>query len=114
MQVKTGIDLLNSKQFLSSLKSGGEKFEQRVFTPQEIRQNNLEQLASIFALKEAVHKALELPSGSWLKISTNRQTNGKVKFSLLDSALAEPILSLDSSISHDGRWIIAIAVIIIK
>lgn len=114
MDIKTGIDLLDLNRFLTSLKNGGENFQKRVFTPQEIRQNTREQLASIFALKEAVIKSLELPVGSWLSISTNRKANGKVACTFLDPGIAKRIISIDTSISHDGRWIIAVVVIVIK
>lgn len=108
MKVKTGIDLLRSKRFLESFKIGGEAFSRRVFTSQELKQNTREQLASIFCLKEAIIKALKLPVDSWLMISTNRQSDGKVECSFTDLKLAKKIISLDTSISHDGGWIVAV------
>ena len=114
MEIKTGIDILRKRRFLGSMKRGGKAFLERTFTPQELRQNTKEQLASIFCMKEAVMKALELPGNSWLMISTSRKENGKVVSSLLTQAIAGRIASLDTSISHDGEWIIGIAVCILR
>lgn len=113
MNIKVGTDVLDKKRFLDSYKNGGDPFLQHIFTPQELRQNSKEQLASIFCLKEAVIKALELPYDSWLIVSTNRKTNGKVECSFLDRKIAKRIISLDTSISHEEKMIVAVAVIII-
>lgn len=114
MQIKTGIDIMSRKRFHESLIKGAESFQKRVFLPQEQKQNTPEQLASIFSLKEAVMKALELPVGSWLTISTNRKPNGKISLSFLDKKLSRQIQTLDTSVSHDGEWVIAVAVICLK
>ena len=111
---KIGIDILSTKRFAKSLKQGGDTFLQRVFTPQELRQNSKEQLASIFCLKEAVIKALELSPGDWLLISTNRKQNGKIDCSLLSSTFSKRITSIDSSISHDRELIVGVAVIMLQ
>ena len=114
MRIKIGVDFSREERFLASFKKGGGSFLNRLFTNQELRQNSTAQLASIFSLKEAVIKALELPQNSWLQINTNRKENGKVECSFLNEKIAEKISSLDTSISHDGGWIIAEAVVILK
>lgn len=89
-------------------------FRSRLFSSQEQRQNSDTQLVSIFCLKEAIIKALLIPQNSWLKISTDRKMSGKVGCSFTDKKIAEKIITLDSSISHDGGWIIAVVVAILK
>ena len=114
MMTKIGIDIARQKRFLDSLKKGKEPFLNRIFTPQELRQNSDLQLASIFSIKESVIKALELNYDSWLQISTDRKENGKVNCSLIEAELAKNIISLDTSVSHDGGWIIAVTVAVSK
>ena len=114
MNIRVGTDILRLSRFLNSLTKGKENFTEHLFTPQGIRQNSKEQLAGIFCVKEALIKALGLPSDSWLKINTNRTENGKVKISFLDSNIARKVKSLDTSISHDGGWIITVAVVILE
>lgn len=111
--MKVGIDILRKSRFRTSLKRGGDTFIKRVFTAQELHQNTPEQLVSIFCIKEAVMKALELPKDSWLSISTNRKANGKIICTIINSKFGHRIHSLDTSVSHDGIWIIAVAVVLL-
>ncbi len=113
MNIKVGTDILDKRRFLKSCKSGGNTFLEKLFTPYEQRENSQEQLASIFCLKEALVKALELPNSSWLNINTTRKDNGKVDCSFTNEDIARRILSLDTSISHEREMIIAVAVVII-
>lgn len=114
MQIKVGTDILDKQRFLQSCKNGGNTFLEKLFTPYELRQNSQEQLASIFCLKEALVKALELPNSNWLNINTTRKNNGKVSCTFVQEDIARNILSLDTSISHEGEMIIAVAVIIMN
>lgn len=114
MKFKVGVDIVSKKRFLKSYKRGKEGFLGRLFTPQELKQNSIDQLVSIFCLKEAVMKALELPQDSWLTISTNRTGNGKVDCSFVGRTIARKIISLDTSISHDAGLIIGVAVIVVE
>ena len=113
MNVKVGTDIVDIKRFLSSSKNGGEAFNNRLFTPFEQRTNTVEQLASIFCLKEALIKALSLSYDSWLVISTKRLDNGKLDCSFSDVKIAKSIISIDTSISHEGDLIFGVAVVII-
>ncbi len=114
VEIKIGIDIISSYRFLKSYKAGGEAFIKRLFTPQEIRQNTKEQLVSIFCLKESIIKALQLPQDSWLTINTNRRANGKVECSFIDPKIAKMISSIDTSISHEGQWIVAAAIVVLQ
>lgn len=114
MNIKVGTDILDKRRFLKSCKNGGNTFLEKLFVPYELRENSQDQLASIFCLKEAIVKAMELPNSSWLSISTRRKENGKVNCTFTDEHIARRITSLDTSISHEGKMIIAVAVIIIE
>lgn len=114
MQTKIGIDIVLKSRFHKSLKTGKDAFLKRIFTPQELRQNSKDQLASIFCIKETIIKALELPQDSWLFINTNRKENGKVECSFLERTIAQNIISLDTSISHEREWIIGAAIVLLR
>jgi holo-[acyl-carrier protein] synthase len=114
MEIKTGIDLLDKRRFFASLQNGGDTFLQKIFTPHELRENNHDQLASIFCLKEAVVKALEMTPGSWLAIHTQRKGNGKLTCTFESVELARTISSIDTSVSHEGDMVAAVAVILKK
>ncbi len=114
MNIRVGTDIIDKSRFLESCKKGGNTFLEKLFTPIETRENSPEQLASIFCLKEAIVKALELPSSSWLEINTRRKSNGKVVCSFIDQNIARKISSIDTSISHEGNMIIAVCVVLIE
>lgn len=114
MNIKVGTDIIDKRRFLDSCKKGGSVFIEKIFTPYEIRESSQEQLASIFCLKEAIVKALELPNSSWLAINTRRKSNGKVTCSFTDQNLAQKITSIDTSISHEGNMVIAVCVVILE
>ena len=105
MLIKTGTDLIFIPRFKKSLQNGGETFLKRVFLSDELNNQQLEHLAGIFAAKEAVMKALDLPKDSWQDIQIAYTRNGAPKVQFLTSH----ILSLTSnlSISHDGDYVIA-------
>ena len=113
MNIKVGTDILNKERFLQSYKHGGQRFLEKIFTPEELRNNSTEQLASIFCLKEALVKAFHLSHSSWLEITTTRHVSGKVECSFLSGKIAKNVVSLDTSISHEDNLIIAVAVAIV-
>lgn len=114
MVIKTGVDVLKTKRFLESAERGGDVFLKKIYTDYELRQNKGEQLASIFCVKEAIIKTMDLPPGSWLEINTKRNRRGKVECSFTNSEIARKVMALDTSVSHDGGLIIATAVAILK
>ncbi len=114
MQTKIGIDILNRLRFETAVTCGGQNFLERTFLPQELRQNTAFQLVSIFCVKEALIKALELSADSWRRISTNRDSSGKIRCSFISERTAAKIISLDVSVSHDEPWVIAVAVVVVK
>lgn len=107
MNIACGVDLVYLPRFKKSLKSGGENFLRRVFLEDEL--NRLEgktaHLAGIFAAKEAVIKALNLPTDSWHYIKVVKNSKGAPTIELRTYNLKLTTSSL--SISHDGDYVIA-------
>lgn len=114
MTIKTGVDILHKSRFDDRVRKGKQAFLDKMFTPQELRQNSQDQLASVFCVKEAVFKALELPLDSWHDISTNRQNNGKIVVSILHKDCQETLSSIDTSISHDKDIIVAVVIVVLS
>lgn len=112
MTIKTGIDLVYLPKFQKSLESGGENFLRRIFHDTELEEQDGQRLAGIFAAKEAVIKALSLPQDSWKYIAIKYQPTGAPRVELL-SGTAE-LQSHDLSISHDGRYVVAQFVAVLR
>lgn len=107
--IKSGIDLVYLPRFKKSLKNGGENFLRRVFTENEL--NHLRgvtaffHLGGVFAAKEAVIKALNLPSDSWLDVRIKYKKNGAPVVEIINHK--SKIINHSLSIAHDGSYIIA-------
>lgn len=120
MKILSGVDLLYLTNFKKALKNGGENFLRRVFLDSELVKTTPEHLAGIFASKEAVIKALNLPPDSWHDIQITYKASGapKVEVSNFDIRPAEGSLknisNFSLSISHDGNYVIAQFVAILK
>ncbi len=117
MDVKVGCDLVHMGRFKATMKRGGKIFLHRVFTPSELASaSKLENLAGIFAAKEAVMKALgetlKLKAGDWEKVEITKKANGRPEVKVRECG--KKILSHDLSISHDGEYAIAAAVFMLK
>jgi phosphopantetheine--protein transferase-like protein len=105
MNIACGIDLIYLPRFKKSLKNGGENFLRRIYHEQELIKTDTAHLAGIFAAKEAVIKALSLPTNSWHDILISYQSNGAPKVQL--SNVKSQLSSVALSISHDGNYVIA-------
>ena len=114
MKLKTGIDLVYLPRFKRSLQNGGENFLKRVFLETELAHpgSKAEHLAGIFAAKEAVMKALSLPTDSWHDIEIKYRSTGAPKLEI--RGLKLEIRNSSLSISHDGKYVIAQFVAILK
>jgi len=112
MIIKCGIDLVYLPRFKRSLKSGGENFLRRVYHNQELTNHNAAHLAGIFAAKEAVIKALSLPTDSWHNIYITYSHNGTPLVEILNHKSS--IINQSLSISHDGNYTVAYFVALIK
>ena len=109
MIIKTGCDLVELKKFKKSLERGGPKFVGKIFTATELsKTKKTESLAGIFAAKEATIKALGLKAGDWQKIEIIKNKKGSPELNILESE--KKIMGHDLSISHDGEYVMAVAV----
>lgn len=85
MIVGTGIDICEVPRIAQSIARFGERFLERVFTPEEIRyclskKNSTERFAARFAAKEAVMKALgtgQRRGVTWKNIEVAHAPGGK-------------------------------------
>lgn len=98
MRIACGVDLVEDTRV--AMLSSNAIFLEKLLQPREKRL--LHKLPSIFALKEAVIKALELPTESWLDIEIDYKENGKTIVTLSDTVRPKDLMSIDSSVSHSG------------
>ncbi len=112
MEIKTGVDLIYLPKFKKAAKFGGENFLRRVFLADELKNQQIEHLAGIFASKEAVMKALNLPSDSWQDIIVVDLPSGEPRAEIRN--LKFEIRNYSLSISHDGNYVIACFVAILN
>ncbi len=111
MRIVSGVDLVYLPRFKKALKSGGENFLRRVFAEQEL-DHEVNHLVGIFAAKEAVIKALSIPSDSWHDIRITHNSDGAPKVLILHPPI--PLISHSLSISYAGTYVIAQFVAILK
>lgn len=111
-KVITGVDLVYLPRFKKALKNGGEKFLRRVYLTEELNDQRLSRLAGIFAAKEAAIKALSLSIDSWHDIHIKYKSNGAPTIEISNFGFRISDFSL--SISHDGNYVIAQFVALIK
>jgi len=85
-----GYDMVEVQRIESVLSRWGDRFEKRVFTPQELeycgnKENRFQRLASRFAVKEAVFKALGTGwqrGVGWTEIAVTNNDLGKPSVTL--------------------------------
>ncbi len=107
--IKTGIDLVLNKRIEKNISSQG--FLKKVFLPSELI--NKDKLVGIFSLKEAVMKCLE-KKVDWKEITIEYKNSSKPKIILSDKIKPNNMVSIDSSISHNGDYTIGIVVMEFK
>lgn len=119
----TGVDLVEIPRVARILTRYGDRFLQRVYTPDEIRfsRGRPAELAVRFAAKEAVSKALGVgvrvlsPAGiGWQEVETLNETGGKPYLILYGRAKAlaqgQALETWSISLSHDAGLAIAFVV----
>lgn len=111
LHVRTGVDLVPVARFERAWRSGGVAFERRTFHPTELVDRRCETLAGLFAVKEAVAKALDLPAGAWLEMEVTHGASGKPGVRLAP-AVASGIASCDVSLSHAEGLVVATCVVL--
>lgn len=99
--MRIGCDIVCISEFKKRAQKGGEAFLKKVFLPSELRRDpdSWEHLAGIFAAKEAVMKAADIPPGSWLEIEIEHHPSGRPICRLVE----------DISVSHEKDYVIAVA-----
>ncbi len=112
MNIRVGTDLIELGRFKRKLTSSPSILG-KLFSPHEQQNTDPAHLAGIFAVKEAAIKALDLAPGNWLKIEISYQESGKpvLKFS---NNIGDKLESSALSISHDGNYVVATFVALLK
>ncbi len=115
--MKVGTDIIQIQRIDKLVKRYGIKFKQRFLSPKEIAvAKRIETLAGFWAAKEAIAKALGCGIGAQLTfhdIIIAKDHKGAPYFKLAKEAQeAHRIKDSSLSISHDGGFAIAVAVII--
>ena len=112
MKIKIGCDIQYIPKFKSAVEKRGQTFLNTLFSAQELANNdNLQSLSGLFAVKEAIIKAVNLDVGSWKNIEIIKRDSGKPEAFV--ERLKLDILSQDISISHDGEYTMAVACFLI-
>jgi holo-[acyl-carrier protein] synthase len=119
----TGVDLVKIPRVERMLFRYGDRFLQRVYSPDEIRfsRGHPAELAARYAAKEAVSKALGVgvrlltPAGiTWHEVETLNERSGRPYLVLHgraeDLAKAQGLHTWSVSLSHDGGLAIAMVV----
>ena len=114
--MKIGTDIVQIDRIERSLTQFGDRFKQRFLRPEEIALvNKTASIAGFWAAKEAISKALGCGIGSTLSfhdIILSKDSKGAPTFKLTPEAQKlHEIKTSSLSISHDGGFAIAVAVI---
>ena len=114
--MKIGTDIVAIERIERSLSQFGDKFKQRFLNPQEIElAQKTASIAGFWAAKEAISKALGCGIGSELSfhdIIIDKDSRGAPSFILTPEAQKiHKIQTSSLSISHDGGFAIAVAVV---
>ena len=112
MKVRVGTDLVDLDRFRRKIHDHAQILP-KIFTRSELQNKNLIHLAGVFAAKEAVLKALDLPPGSWLKLEVAYRQNGK-PFLKFEKSINQKIKSCDLSITNERHYAQATFVAILK
>lgn len=117
MAMKIGTDIIQIKRIATLLDKYGERFKERFLVEEEIlRLKKVESIAGHWAAKEAISKALGCGIGANLSfhdILITKDHLGAPTFTLSPHAQkCHQIQSASLSISHDGGFAIAVAVVI--
>ena len=110
MKILHGIDLVYLPRFESLLDDPA--FVQRVFSSTEIKDDRVEHLAGLFAVKEAFFKATQVKIKQWREIEVLNDDRGKPYIgSFQRLPVGFEIQSMDVSISHDEEYVIGSVVL---
>lgn len=111
MITKCGIDMLLDNRIKKSLENIN--FIKRIYHKSEIHNKDIKKLASIFALKEAVFKALDISSENWLKIEVSYSKTRRPLITLSNEIKPNNLISLDCSVTHENGITQAIVIMLL-
>ena len=117
MRVNCGTDIIEIERIKDSIEDMGEKFLERVYTPNEIKYceskktQKYQHYAARFAAKEAAFKAISDELNDkyaicWKDIEVVNSEDGKPKLNLIGVNLRN-VESIDLSISHCKQYAVA-------
>jgi holo-[acyl-carrier protein] synthase len=114
--IKVGTDIISIQRVEESLEKFGHKFLERFLDEEEIKlAKKVETIAGFWAAKEAIAKALETGIGkelSFQDIAIRKKYNKAPYFFIKSKNFT--IIESSISISHDGGFAIAVAVIVLS
>ncbi len=108
MKIRLGTDIVYIPKFGKLLENEG--FIKKVFHESECKNYNPENIAGIFAAKEAFFKAIN-KKPDWLKVEVKKQKTGR-PILMVSNELKENIEDTDISISHEKDY--ALATVLVK
>lgn len=124
MIIGTGVDICEVARIGQSIERFGQRFLERVFTPDEIRycqskKNSIERFAARFAAKEAATKALGTGINlgvSWTSIEVSHAPGGRPILRLTGNSalIAEKLGAKRISLSMTHTETIAMATVILE
>jgi len=112
MTIHCGVDLVEHQRISEQLNN--RSFCARVFHPKELALGDVKKLAGIFALKEAVFKALDISSDHWLDVEVRYSKSGKPSVVLSPSVEPKGSFSVDCSVSHAGAYTVAVVIFLLQ
>jgi len=117
--MRIGTDIIQISRLERSLEKFGDRFKEKYLTSSEIdRTKKIESLAGLWAAKEAIAKALGCGIGEELAfqdIEISKTTKGTPYFTLTAKAQKKHRIKESSlSVSHDGGFAIAVAVVTLE
>lgn len=112
MEMKVGCDIVYIRTFQNALEKHPEKFQRDIFCDSELENSDPQHLAGIFAAKEAVMKALDMRPGLWKLIEIKKMPSGK-PYVVLAKKISKDIRTSDISVSHQGEYVVAVAVFLL-
>ncbi|MBR3163127.1 MAG: holo-ACP synthase [Clostridia bacterium] len=124
MKIKCGTDIIEITRIKDSIDTIGEKFVERVFTPNEIQyceskeKQKYQHYAGRFAAKEAAFKAVSESLNdkyalSWKDVEVINDNNGKPHITI-NKINIDLIENIDISISHCKEYACANVVVLYK
>ncbi|MBN1502274.1 holo-ACP synthase [Candidatus Woesearchaeota archaeon] len=112
MKIRTGIDIVEFDRFKERVNNPD--FLKKIFTDNELHNKQVESLAGTFALKEAFFKATQIKIKNWKDIEIKKSRMGKPIIDFLNLNLEKNIHSVDCSVSHENKMVVAIVVLLLK